>query len=503
MLARFLLAAVLFGGCASAGPALRGTTYFIDPAGTDDAPGTRPEAAWRTLARATRDPLKPGDRLLLKRGAAWSEGLRLRGRGTPDHPILLGAFGDGSRPRIDGGPSHAISAAEPVSAWRIEGLELTSANDKNPTRRIRGGTSGIFLKQSEPCEALAIVDCIIRETSGPGIHLVAGGKRRAVFSDAVIERCEISNASCGIQFIAEPDYGPEYFPRFRIAHVTVRDIGGDGIVPFCGSDGVVEHCRATRTGLGVDRRDHSPVAIWLCWNRNSVIHSCEAWDNRDGGKGADGGGFDIDGGCEGCVMQYNFSHDNEGAGYLICTWDRENYPTRGNICRYNLSIDDGTKNGYGSVTLWQAEGSEVYGNTFVTRGTAALKFMKFARDNLFAGNIFMVTGEKPAAVVTADCDIRGNSFRRNLYHKAAGAPFLVTPAERLDSIEVLVAHTDGEGERAGDPLFADPATGNYRLRPGSPALGEGHRRPDPGARDYYGTPIGRPFIGAAGPALKP
>ncbi|HEY6017533.1 MAG TPA: hypothetical protein VIU16_12170, partial [Gaiellaceae bacterium] len=53
---------------ASAGPV--GKTYYLDSrSGNDAAAGTRPGAAWRSLARANATPLQPGDRLLLRRGA--------------------------------------------------------------------------------------------------------------------------------------------------------------------------------------------------------------------------------------------------------------------------------------------------------------------------------------------------------------------------------------------------------------------------------------------------
>ena len=234
---------------------------YVDVTGGDDAnPGTSAEGAWRTLARVGRETWEPGSQVLLKRGGVWDEGLRLRGSAPSDRPIVLSAYGEGPRPRINGGGAHAIAAEGPISGWRIAGLELTSTNDLNPTRKITGGTSGIFLTQSEPCEGLVVEDCVIHDTSGPGIYLLATGEPKAVFRDVVIERCEVLNASCGIQFLSQP-YGTEYFTGFRIAHCVVHDIGGDGIVPFCGREGVVEHCTAYRTGLGVSPEDHSPVAI--------------------------------------------------------------------------------------------------------------------------------------------------------------------------------------------------------------------------------------------------
>lgn len=460
-------------------------TYYLDPAGNDEASGTSPGSAWKSVGRVNRHAFGPGERLLLRRGGVWGQGLRLRGG-----PLTVGAYAEGPRPRVNGGREHALTAGGPVSGWTIAELELTSTNGLNPARRITGGTCGVFIRQSEPCAGLAIRDCLIHDTSGPGIYLLAAVGGRTVFSGVVIERCEVYNASCGIQFYSEAPWTPESFSGFRISHVVVHDIGGDGIVPFCGSDGRVEHCTAYRTGLGVAPKDHSPVGIWLAWNRRCAIQFCESYGNKDGGRGADGGGFDIDGGCTDCVLQYNHSHDNEGAGYLICSFDPEGYPTTGSVCRFNLSVNDGLANGYAALQFWQAEGARVYNNTFVTRKAPGLQFASDARGHFIANNVF-VTEEGP--LVSSDFDLGGHTFRSNLYYRAGAAFLGKVRGERLDTLEAFVGRTAGQGER-----FQDPRLVNRRPGPDSPCLGGGLRIPERGDRDFFGAPLGdAPLIGCS------
>jgi len=468
-------------------------TYYLNPFDGDDTnPGTSPDKAWKTLARAGEETFKPGSRLLLLRGGTWNEGLKLRGRAPADNLITLGAYGDGPRPRINGGRDHAIAADEPISGWRITGLELTSTNDLNPTRKITGGTCGLFLLQEEPCAGLTIDDCLIHHTSGPGIFLQATGPVKAVFTDTLVEHCEIHDASCGIQFWAHPNYGTDFFAGFRIAHVLVHDIGGDGIVPFCGKDGVIEHCTAYRTGQGVAPEDHSPVGIWYAWARNCLIQHCHAYDNRTGGRGADGGGFDLDGGCIDCVLQYNYSHDNEGAGYLICSFDPENWPCSGCVCRYNVSVNDGLQNDYASIHFWQNVDCRIYNNTCITRSASPVKFVTSkvdARDNLIANNIFLIDSPEDIPLVKSDFDISGNQFRHNLYHRLRGEPSFSPQGKDLRSLKEWVELMATAGEVDGDPLLADPSAANFHLRPDSPCRGAGIRIPDMGHRDFYGTPL--------------
>jgi len=467
--------------------------YHVDAvAGNDQASGASPGEAWRTLARASQVSLEPGDQLLLRRGCVWNEGLKLLGEGTKQRPIVLAGYGEGPRPRISGGKEHAIAADSPISAWRITGLELTSTNDANPTRKITGGTCGVYLRQAEPCDGLTIDDCVIHDTSGPGIFLIAAGEPKAVFTDTLIEHCEVFNASCGIQFLSNPYGQTECFSRFRIAHVVVHDIGGDGIVPFCSNSGVIEYCTAYRTGQGVAPEDHSPVAIWYAWAKNCVIQHCHAYDNRTGGRGADGGGFDLDGGCVDCVLQYNCSHDNEGAGYLICSWDPEKYPCTGCVCRYNVSINDGLANDYASLHFWQNMDCFIYNNTCITRGAPSMKFVTSggdAKGNLIANNILVCDTPEDVPMVRSDFDISGNQFRNNCYYHLRGEPRFALSGQDVRGLEAFMKAVGGEGELVGDPMLADPAAGNFHLRPGSPCRGAGMRLPEMGWRDYYGSPL--------------
>lgn len=476
--------ALVFLAACAGWPAAAGRAYYLDPAGDDAAAGTSPEAAWRSVGRANRHAFAAGDRLLLKRGGAWDGGLRLPGTG-----LTIGSYGSGPRPRVNGGETHALTANGPASGWTISDLELTSTNARNPARRITGGTCGIFLGQEEPCESLVIRDCLIHDTSGPGIYLLARKDSGVVFRNVTIERCEVYNASCGVQFHTGPRMRPDAFQAFRISRVVVHDIGGDGIVPFCGTDGLVEHCVAYRTGLGVSPKDHSPVAIWFAANTRCTIQYCEAYDNRDGGRGGDGGGFDLDGGCTDCVLQYNYSHDNQGAGFLICSWDPEEFPNRGSVCRYNLSINDGLANGYGGLQFWQAERAQVYNNTVVTRRAPAVKFASDPIGGSFgeiANNIFVIDAAEDIPLLESDFPLAETAFRNNVHFRRSG------------SFRARVRGRDYAmpgGDRFADPLFVDLARANVRLRPGSPCATAADGKT--GDRDFYGKGAAAPFIGCA------
>jgi hypothetical protein len=90
---------------------------------------------------------------------------------------------------------------------------------------------------------------------------------------------------------------------------------GNGIVVSDVDGAVVERCVAYNNGAR-NTAVGGPVGIWA-WDANNVtIQYNESHHNRTGSS-ADGGGFDLDGGVTNSVMQYNYSHDNDGAGFLI------------------------------------------------------------------------------------------------------------------------------------------------------------------------------------------
>jgi hypothetical protein len=78
------------------------TTFYVAPDGNDSADGRSAANPWRTLARAASG-LVAGDEMLLQRNGVWHESLTLKADGEPRRPILIGAYGVGARPCIDGG----------------------------------------------------------------------------------------------------------------------------------------------------------------------------------------------------------------------------------------------------------------------------------------------------------------------------------------------------------------------------------------------------------------
>jgi len=98
-----LVALATIVGITPGAAAAAARTFYVDCVnGSDSAAGTSQTVAWKTVARANKAALNPGDSLLFKRGCKWTgTALEAAWNGTAAAPITIGAYGsDTNRPRI-------------------------------------------------------------------------------------------------------------------------------------------------------------------------------------------------------------------------------------------------------------------------------------------------------------------------------------------------------------------------------------------------------------------
>lgn len=131
---------------------------------------------WRTLARVQRQGLRPGDTLLLRRGDRFEESLWLYGSGTSEDPIVVGAWGQGNPPILDGtielrhwihdGGSiwkHAWNAEAPDMYWQYGRVPLARW-PKMGTAKAFEGSAKDSLVANLPISDLAGARVVVRST---------------------------------------------------------------------------------------------------------------------------------------------------------------------------------------------------------------------------------------------------------------------------------------------------------------------------------------------------
>jgi hypothetical protein len=86
--------------------------YYVDATlGNDTQSGTTVASPWKTLGRLGFD-LKPGDRVLLKRGETWRETLTVPSSGSEHGTIIYSPYGTGTPPVISAVPDMALEPEE-------------------------------------------------------------------------------------------------------------------------------------------------------------------------------------------------------------------------------------------------------------------------------------------------------------------------------------------------------------------------------------------------------
>ena len=139
--------AALFFGVSVAACAVAETWFVDSERGDDVASGTSEATAVRTLDQVNRLDVKPGDRVLFRRGGLWRGTLRPRS-GEPGRPVTYATYGTGAKPILQ----QSVDRSRPED-WVQEGAGIWATRPRTPPvvkERIRdaaallAGWSGSF-----------------------------------------------------------------------------------------------------------------------------------------------------------------------------------------------------------------------------------------------------------------------------------------------------------------------------------------------------------------------
>ncbi len=505
------------------------STYYVSCRGNDDSNGTSPATPWASLSKASGERFEPGDRILLRRGCVWKGTFEPKSSGTSVLPIVVSAYGSGALPRIIGEDASAV-ALRNVSGWTVENLDLTQIG-QTPQPLEPGNKSGKDLDPNSDRTMKAVVevlalgprgvrncgssctdrditlqDLVVHDGQWNGIYVGAGYQnvQEDVFGyvhGLTIRDVESrGNQSGGIVTMGTFTMNVSYeLTNVRVLDSFVYDNGGNGIEMGQVDHGLIQGNRCAYNG----RIRNASVGCWSWDSKHVVIQFNEADHNMTpltNGNTSDGGGFDLDLGSVDSVMQYNWSHDNQGEGYLVDSWPiGYGYKccTSKNITvRYNISERDGQKDAGGIAIYGGVRPLWIYNNTvyYVASRSANSMFgtggdLVSTTDQGRAGlpdayvynNVFISDGTlDPSADDTeVDTDGRGSfTFDHNIWERVeGGVHFEWGRSDLTDWSGWQALGFDAHGDNA-DPLVTGPLgsgpTG-YQLRTGSPAIGAAER----------------------------
>ena len=393
--------------------------YFVSLLGDDSNVGTSEMYPWRSIARVNAAQLLPGDSVLFQANQTFHGNLRLANKGTDrvDKPITIGSYGSG-RATINAGCG-AGCIVKNTEGVHLKELNFVGAGVSENTN------SGILFINTLP-NAVKLKDIRIHciDVSGfkhAGICFIAEPPDRSWsgFCDVKITYVTShGNGDAGISCIGawNPEQDGYSHADFYVGNCSVyRNAGirgkgshsGNGIVLGQVDGALIEHCRAYENGSLNDHEGGGPVGIWV-WDANRVVIQFNESHHNRTGSSKDGGGFDLDGGVRNSTVQYNYSHDNDGPGYLLAQFSgaRAFY---GNILHHNISVNDGRKNRYGGIHLW---------STGANGGIT---------DTAFYANTIFTTQSADGDVAAVDCtseEIRNIRFCNNRFQTHGAAMFV-------------------------------------------------------------------------------
>ncbi len=140
----FLVMSMVIASGQSFAEPLRAATYHVAADGDDAHDGLSPQKAWRSLDRVNAADLKPGDKVLFKRGDQW-RGQLLPRSGSEAGPVTYGAYGEGEKPALLG----SVARNRPAE-WQDEGNNIWSTIEpKTGTKQVLPAKDSPLLLHTE------------------------------------------------------------------------------------------------------------------------------------------------------------------------------------------------------------------------------------------------------------------------------------------------------------------------------------------------------------------
>ena len=454
-------------------------TIFLSSSGNDNNDGLTIKSAWKSLNKINSIDFKQGDSIKLEGGSIFNGSIQLTSNdnGSTRHPLILTSFGKG-KAIVNGGKGEAIFAVNSSN------IKITSIVFKGDGVEYNKG-NGIHFYSDDSINApgnINVNDCEVSGFSGFGILFgcddnlsVKGFNNVQITHTNVTENGQGGISSYGSYLSYQhSNFYIAWCKAFRNQGIVVetKNHTGNGIVMAQVNGLLIEHCEAYENGVDNRSTAGGPVGIWVWMCNNALIQYCSSHHNY-AGVTKDGGGFDIDGGSSNCIVQYNLSYNNEGAGYLLAEFGAA-LPFTNNVIRFNASVNDGRKNGYGAITLWgvnsahRVTNTDVYNNTIyvddksIVNGTpAAINLIGRHFENVvIANNIFVTNGN--VNIFYSDTNIERSScwLLNNNYYSYSSQYSLVCGKTKFTSVKNWMDKND-EQENLGskrtyhivDPLF--------------------------------------------------
>jgi hypothetical protein len=386
----------------------------VSPAGNDSNAGTSAAAPWQTINRVNQADFQAGDQILFQGGATFDGNLAFNQQdaGTPNSPITVGSYGSGPG-TIRAGTGTGISVHD-AQGFTIENLVIVGPGYAS------AAADGINFTNDRPGLTLTGITINNVDVSGfgqVGIHVLAtsGGNYSGI---SITNSATHNNGYGGLYVQAQGSHAANVY----IGHVQAyhnagasATSSGYGIYLIGASDVVVERSVAHDNGwLPGNGGETGGIEAIEC--RRALLQYNEAYSNHAGRSDGDGVILDV---TTDSIMQYNYTHDNDGAGLFLGA--ETGFSSSNNVIRYNISQNDARTGSvdYGAILVWQnVSNADIDNNTVFLEpssgSAAAIRVLQFSGSSIAVrNNLFITSGGAPLVAYSGggtDLLFQGNDY---------------------------------------------------------------------------------------------
>lgn len=338
-------------------------SYYVSYSGGNDAnSGLSAAYPFKTLNRVNALKLKPGNKILLKKGDVWTgENLMPSGDGTAVAPIIIGAYGEGEKPVIRAGKGMAHG----IRLFNSDYYEISGLSFKDS---VSGILATSFFKNYNQTDdsyqtvnGLKVTECSFENLNGNRIIyptepvtmrypdgyfgggiLISGYNSKATSGDTTYNNIVIENnnfLSCDVGVIntlndMHSSYGDTigYFDTARpteahathttssVTNLTIKNLDirkslfSGGIMIYGTKNGLIDNVFIDETGIEGMPWGVAACQLSLCEDfvvSNSLFNRTYL---RNGS--VDGEGFDFESGNKNILLKDTVISNNEGPAFL-------------------------------------------------------------------------------------------------------------------------------------------------------------------------------------------
>ncbi len=360
--------------------------YFVSPDGSDNNDGRSVESPWKSLEKVNASKFKPGDTIRFEGGRIfesnvlqYQSALLISDSGIPDSPIVYTSYG-GLRATIKADSIGIMCSGKEYVEFRSINVSgsFNPFDQRNSTAYNNIGLWLINHNSVKKLRGIKIDSCKFSGLQTNAISVSPLNERSPEaggYDGLEITNCRIDSIGhIGIIINWSASY-LHSLSSFPVTNISIRNCEISRVTGFYNKfiPGSRRHDTYTGNGIFISHADSvliernlvyscggsgfdtiigsGPSGIEAAASRRITCQYNEVYDIK-ASTGSDGHGIHFGDGVQNSIMQYNYSHDNDGPGFSFHCYGNS-YPlaNSNNVLRYSISARNGRKSVYNACEV--------------------------------------------------------------------------------------------------------------------------------------------------------